>query len=267
MRRMDYHALTARMQQTWAAGDFNRVALGIVEASEQLVGALDVRPRERVLDVACGSGNAALVSARRHAEVRGIDYVPALVERARSRAVADGLAVTFQVGDAQELPFPDGSFDVALSVFGVIFAPDQERAAAELLRVCRPGGRIGLATWTPEGMGGDTFRVMAAHLPPPPDVKSPIRWGTAQGLRELFGDSVAIETTPRTFFQYYRDLDEMVDTFFQYFGPAVRARETVGPERFPALRADLARVFAGLNRATDNTAQVQCDYLQVIVRR
>ena len=254
------------MQQTWAAGDFNRIALGIIEASEQLVTAADVRPNERVLDVACGSGNAALIAARRHADVVGLDYVPALIERAELRAAAEGSHIEFHVGDAQALPYDDASFDVVLSVFGVIFAPDQEKAAAELLRVCRPGGRIALATWMPEGMGGETFKVMSAHVPPPPGIKPVVRWGTESGLRELFGPGPRIQAMPRIFHQRYRSVDHMVDVFFEYFGPCVRAREAVGAEGYPRLRQDLFDLFHRLNRATDGTAQVESQYLQVIVR-
>ena len=264
---MNNSELTARMQQTWAAGDFNRVALGITEASQALVSAVNVRPGERVLDVACGSGNAALAAAHRHAEVVGLDYVPALIERARKRAEAEGAAVDFRVGDAQALPFEDHAFDVVLSVFGVIFAPDQERAMAELLRVTRPGGRIALATWMPEGMGGETFRAMSRHVPPPPGARPVVRWGSEAGLEEIAGGAVTFQLTPRTFYQYYRSVDHMLDTFFQYFGPAVRAREAVGEAGYPALRRDLAEVFARLNRATDGTAQVASDYLQVIATK
>jgi len=264
---MNNSELTARMQQTWAAGDFNRVALGITEASQALVSAVNVRPGERVLDVACGSGNAALTAAHRHAEVVGLDYVPALIERARKRAEAEGAAVDFRVGDAQALPFDDHAFDVVLSVFGVIFAPDQERAMAELLRVTRPGGRIALATWMPEGMGGETFRAMSRHVPPPPGARPVVRWGSEAGLEEIAGGAVTFQLTPRTFYQYYRSVDHMLDTFFQYFGPAVRAREAVGEAGYPALRRDLAEVFTRLNRATDGTAQVASDYLQVIATK
>jgi ubiquinone/menaquinone biosynthesis C-methylase UbiE len=264
---MNNSELTARMQQTWAAGDFNRVALGITEASQALVRAVDVRPGERVLDVACGSGNAALAASHRHAEVVGLDYVPALIERARKRAEAEGSTVDFRVGDAQALPFEDHAFDVVLSVFGVIFAPDQEGAMAELLRVTRPGGRIALATWMPEGMGGETFRAMSRHVPPPAGAKPVVRWGTEEGLREISGGAVTFQLTPRTFHQYYRSVDHMLDTFFQYFGPAVRAREAVGDAGYPALRRDLAEVFSRLNRATDFTAQVASDYLVVIATK
>ena len=264
---MDNSALTSRMQQTWATGDFNRVAVGILDASDALVRAVDVRPGERVLDVACGSGNAALAAARRYADVVGLDYVPALIARARLRAEAEGTQVEFQVGDAQALPFPDNTFDVVISVFGVIFAPDQERAMTELLRVTRPGGRIGLATWMPEGMGGETFRAMSKYVPPPPGALPVVRWGTGEGLREIAGGSIDFTLNRRTFFQYYRSVDHMLDTFFQFFGPAVRARESVGEAGYPALRRDLGEVFGRLNRATDGTAQVASDYLEVLMTK
>ena len=264
---MNNAELTSRMQQTWATGDFNRVAMGIVHVSDALVRAVDVRPGERVLDVGCGSGNAALAAARRYADVVGLDYVPSLIARARLRAEAEGTQVEFQVGDAQALPFPDNAFDVVLSVFGVIFAPDQERAMAELLRVTRPGGRIALATWMPEGMGGETFRAMSKHVPPPPGAMPVVRWGTEEGLREISGGAATFTLTRRTFFQYYRSVDHLLDTFFQFFGPAVRAREAVGEAGYPALRHDLGEVFTRLNRATDGTAQIAAEYLEVIATK
>ncbi len=263
----DFSAITGRMQQTWATGDFNRIATVIASAAEDLVDAAQVRAGHRVLDVACGSGNAALAAARRHADVTGLDYVPTLVERARQRAEADQTPAEFHVGDAQALPYETASFDRVLSVFGVMFAPDHERAAAELLRVCKPGGTIALANWMPEDFGGDIFRTMAKHVPPPPGVKPGVRWGTAQGLGELLGHGGRVTHERRTVTQYFRSVDHMLDQFLTYFGPAVKAKEVVGEAGYPALRQDLGEVFARYNRATDGTAAVECAYMQAIVTR
>ena len=264
----DFTAITGRQQQTWATGDFNVVAMQIVGVAEALVAAADPRPGQRVLDVACGSGNTALVAARRYCEVIGLDYVPALVARARQRAAADGVAAEFREGDAQALPFPDRSFDVVLSTFGVMFAPDQEKAASELLRVCRPGGTIGLANWTPDGFGGDFFKVVAKHLPPPPaGLKPPSRWGTIDGLQELLGRGATIRTERRNIRQYYTSVAHAVETFKRYFGPIARAFEAVGPSGEAALTRDIAAMFEKYNRATDGTLVPDCDYLQVIATR
>src|SRR5690554_614112 len=184
-QRLDYQTITARQKEVWATGDFHEIARQNVIMGEALCAALDPHGGDRVLDIACGSGTAALIAARRYCEVSGIDYVPALIERAKRRAAAEGFNVDFRVADAQALPFPDASFDVALSVYGVQFAPDQERAASEMLRVCRLGGRIGLATPIQKGWSGDFFATNAKYMPPPPGVQPPLRWGTEAGLNEL----------------------------------------------------------------------------------
>jgi len=186
----DLAAIKSRQQTVWASGDYSNVGTRLVVIAEQLCETIDLRAGERVLDVATGNGITALAAARRYAEVTGIDYVPSLIERARTRAAADHLPVDFQVADAEALPFADGSFDVVLSTVGVMFAPDQARAAAELLRVCRSGGRIGLASWTPEGFLGQLFKLIASHAPPPEGLNSPMRWGSAADLRELLGEDV-----------------------------------------------------------------------------
>lgn len=262
---IDFGAITATQKQTWATGDFHQIARQNVVMAEALCEAVDPHARERVLDVGCGSGTAALVAARRYCEVTGLDYVPALIERAQKRAVADDLDVAFEVGDAQALPFPDGSFDVVLSVYGVQFAPDQEKAAQEMLRVCRPGGRIGLATPIPEGWSGDFFATNAKYAPPPPGVQPPLRWGTDPGLLDLLGaDTSSIDSEKRTALQYYRSVDHAVDLFLTYFGPAIRASEKGGEEH---LRNDLRAVFDRHNRATDGTAVIENTYLLTVAVR
>jgi SAM-dependent methyltransferase len=265
---VDFGDLTDRQRRMWTSGDFSVIARQVVPASEALCEKVDPRPGQRVLDVACGSGNAALVAARRYCEVTGIDYVAALIERARQRAAAEGTEIQFEVGDAQDLPFPDASFDVVLSVFGVMFAPDQERAAREILRVCRPGGRIGLACWMPEGWGGDLISAHARYLPPPPGLPPPMRWGTETGLADLLGPSVtSIEAAPRTVFQHFRSIDHALRTFRDSFGPTTRAFEILDPGGQHALAQDLTALFHRYNRAQGGTVSLECQYLEVAALR
>lgn len=261
--------ITARQRATWARGDFHMLALQVLAASEALVQTMDPHAGQRVLDVACGSGNAALVSARRYCEVTGIDYVPALLERASVRAAAEGTTIRFEVADAQALPFEDQSFDALTSVFGVMFAPNQTRAAQEMVRVCRPGGTIGLACWTPGGFAGQFFRAHARHLPPPPPgLAEPTRWGTEAGLRELFGGEVAFRFETRDVYQYFRSLEHALEVFRLYFGPTNGAFEAVGEAGQEALSRDLREVLAGVNVASDGTVVLKGEYLQAIgVRR
>jgi len=264
----DYRELTARGRQTWSSGDFNEIARQTMAVAEDLCREIDPRPNEAVLDIACGSGNLALVAARRYCDVSGIDLAPNLIERARTRAAAEGLAVDFRVGDAQELPYPDASFDVVTSVFGVMFAPDQERAARELLRVCRPGGRIALASWMPEAFGVDFFGAHARHAPPPPGTASPLRWGTPEVLDELLGAGAAgMSNAKRSSFAYYRSIPHAVSLFEAYFGPTIRAMSAVGEAGADDLRADLAEVFGRYNRADDGTAVVETQYMRTIATR
>lgn len=265
----DYEAVTERQQTIWATGDFNEIARLTMPMSEALCRAVDPRPGQRVLDLACGTGNAALVAGRRYCEVTGIDYVPALIERAKLRAVAEGMAIDFRVGDAQALPVPDASFDVVLSALGVMFAPDQEKAASELLRVARPGARIGLVSWMPEGFGGEFFAAHARYVPPPAGLQPPTRWGTEAGLEELIGAGTAsIESERRSIFAYFRSIDHAVELHRTYFGPTSRAFETVDAEARESLRRDIEAVFRRYDRATDGTAMIEYHYLQsTAVRR
>lgn len=261
----DYQAVTKAQQATWASGDFHEIARQNVVMAEAVCVAADPHGAESVLDVACGSGTAALVAARRYCEVTGIDYVPALVERARTRAAAEALEVDFRVADAQALPFPDGAFDAVLSVYGVQFVPDQRKAASELLRVCRPGGRIVLASPMPDGWSGDFFSTHGRYVPPPPGIDSPLRWGTDDGLGDLLGEGVrSLESEPRRGLQYYRSIDHAVEVFRRSFGPTIRAAEAAGPDGEQRLREDLEAVFARYNRATDGTAVVENTYLLTV---
>jgi SAM-dependent methyltransferase len=266
----DYAAITERLQTVWSTGDFGVLAPQIMTVSEQLIGALDPRAGDRILDVACGTGNAALVAARRYCEVTGIDFVPAFLERARLRAAAEGMPIDFLEADAQALPFPDASFDAVASVFGVMFAPDQERAAAELLRVCRPGGRIAMAAWMPEGFGGDLFAACARFLPPPPPGVQPgVRWGTDEGLDELLGHGASDLTTRRcTFFQHFRSIDHAMEVNRRYSGPTIRALEAVGPEGEDAVMDALSEVASRYDEGPPGGPVVmRCEYLQVVATR
>lgn len=263
MTEIDYTGITENQKETWTTGDFNEIARQNVVLAEALVEAVDPHPGQRVLDVACGSGTAALIAERRYCDVTGIDYVPGLIERATARAQANGRSIDFRVGDAQDMPFPDDSFDVVLSVYGVQFAPDQERAARELLRVCKPGGKIGLAGPISEGWSGDWFAVHAEYVPPPPGVRSPLRWGTEEGLAELLEPGVqSVESTQRTALQYYRSIDHAVEVFSTYFGPTIRTLEKVDSTNRERLFDDLTTIMSRYNRATDGTAIVENQYLQ-----
>ena len=264
----DYRGVTAKQQATWATGDFNEIARQVMTVSAATVDAVDPHAGQRVLDIACGSGNAALIAARRYCEVSGIDYVPALVERARQRAAAEGTKVDFQVGDAQELPFPDASFDAVMSVFGIMFAPDQERAAGELLRVCRPGAKIGLACWMPTEFGGEFFSAAARYVTPPAGVKPPVRWGTEAGVQELLGDGCSsLRVERRTFKQYYRSPEHALEVFKAYFGPVNRAYQIVPAERHDDMTRDFLDVWRRHNRAGDGTAVIESAYAQVLAVR
>jgi ubiquinone/menaquinone biosynthesis C-methylase UbiE len=266
--RPDFGAITARQQATWSAGDFSEVGRQVIPVSEALVEAVDPHAGQRVLDVACGAGNAALAAARRYCDVSGIDYVPSLIERAQERAAAERTPVDFRVADAQALPYADATFDAVLSVFGVMFAPDQEKAAAELLRVTKPGGKIGLACWMPEGMVFEFFGENSKRVPPPPGTKPGHRWGTEEGLRELYGDGIAkLETQKRTVHMYFKSADHAVDMFRRYFGPTVRAFEMAGTDGAEAFAQDLRRVYEKWNRATDGTGKFEAVYLQSIATR
>jgi SAM-dependent methyltransferase len=267
---IDYRSITERQRDTWGTGDFNEIARQIMPVSEDLNHALDPRPGQQVLDVACGSGNAALVAARRYCSVSGIDYVPALIERAKVRARAEGVDVDFRVGDAQAIPFADGSADIVVSVFGVMFAPDQKKAADELLRVCRPGGKIGLACWMPEGFGIDFFGAHARYAPPPDGIESPLRWGTEAGLKDLLGEGVAsIETERRSNSSHFKSIDHAIDVFSTYFGPTKKVLESLNGDdtATTGFLEDLRNVYSKHNVATDGTLSIKGDYLRIIARR
>jgi len=263
---MTEHAtVQAPQQQTWAAGDYAMIAGVTVLASELLCEAVDLRAGQRVLDVATGSGNTALAAARRWCDVTGLDFVPALLERARARAAAEQVPITFRKGDAEHLPVPDEAFDVVLSTFGVMFAPDQEQAARELLRVCRPGGKIGLANWTPDGFTGQGARVRAQYVPPPPGLSTPTLWETEEGLRTLFGAGIAaLHITRRSVIYRYRSAEHYLDHYRTYFGPTMRVFDTLPAEGQSRLRQALLENIHRFNQSGDATMVVPCDYLEVV---
>jgi SAM-dependent methyltransferase len=265
----DLQAVTQVQQQIWSKGDFAMVASLVYNASENLAEALDLVPDERVLDVACGSGNGAISAARRTwGGVVGADYVPSLLERGRERAAAERLDVDFVEADAQDLPFEDASFDVAMSIYGAMFAPDQEKTAAELLRVVKPGGRIGMGNWCPDGAVGAMFKTIAEHAPPPPGIPSPLAWGTEERVRELFGDGISeLRAERRVSRQPFRSADHYIEFFRKYFGPTQMAYERVGPEGEDALTEDLRSFLESANTAGDRAMVLEADYLEVIATR
>ena len=264
----DLAAVKQRQQQAWASGDFAMVASRIVLVAEQLCDSADLHAGWRVLDVATGSGNAAIAAARHGCTAVGVDYVPTLLERGRVRAEAEGLDVELLEGDAEALPFPDASFDAVTSVFGSMFAPDHEPAAAELLRVCRPGGTIALATWAPQGFIGDLFRTVGAHVPPPAGVRSPMLWGTESHLRELFGDGiVGLETAERTFTFRFRSPEEFVSFFRTWYGPTLKAFAALEGDARDALEHDLVALARRYNRLGDGATAIPSTYIEAVAVR
>ena len=265
---IDFAAIKARQKATWASGDFAVIGITLQIVGETLCEAVDLRAGERVLDVACGNGNAALAAARRFARVTGTDYVPALLEKAAARARADGLTVDFREADAEALPFEDGSFDVVLSTFGVMFAPNHAVAAAELRRVCRRGGRIGLATWTPTGFIGALLRLVGRHVPPPAGLLSPLLWGKREHLAELFGNGVSsLEVQHRDFNFRYGSAAHFIDTFRTYYGPTHKAFAALDEGGRAALTRDLEALLREHDRGGGASLVVPADYIEVVAVR
>jgi ubiquinone/menaquinone biosynthesis C-methylase UbiE len=265
---LDLETVKLRQQTTWASGDFGRIGVLLQIVGETLCEAVDVRAGDNVLDVAAGNGNASLAAARRYADVTSTDYVPELLAQGLRRADAEGLPLITRVADAEDLPFRDGEFDVALSTFGVMFAPDQERAAAEMLRVVRPGGRIGLANWTPEGFIGELFRVVGRFVPPPAGLVSPTAWGTETRIVELFGTRAADLRTERRQF-VFRNLSaaHWIDMFRRYYGPVLRAFEPLDATRKDELHGALLELLERRNVGGHETLMVPGEYLEVVIRR
>ncbi|HEX5655595.1 MAG TPA: class I SAM-dependent methyltransferase [Polyangiales bacterium] len=262
--RLDLNAIKTRQQAMWASGDFAVIGTTLQIVGETLCEAADVQAGERVLDVACGNGNALLAAARRGCRATGLDYVPELLARAQERAAADRLTVQLELGDAEQLPFGTGTFDAVLSTYGVMFAPDHARAASELLRVCKPGGRIGLANWTPEGFLGELLRTVAKHVPPPAGVASPLGWGSENNLRELFPGR-ELRIARKHFVFRYRSVEEFTDTMRRFYGPTFKAFEALQPEGQDALRHDMLALMSRHNRSATACA-VPGEYVEVIVQ-
>lgn len=264
----DLTAIKQRQQATWASGDFAVVGTTLQIVGEQLAEAADVCAGEQVLDVAAGNGNATLAAARRFAHVTSTDYVPTLLDKGRERARAEALPVTFQVADAEALPFAAASFDVVLSTFGVMFAPDQARAAREMLRVVKPGGRIGLANWTPDGLIGRLFKTIGAHLPPPAGLRSPALWGTPGHLAELFGlPASAIRCERRHFNMRYRSTAHWVQVFRDFYGPVHKAFGALDAAGQQALERDITALLEQANTTGTTSLVAPSEYLEVVITR
>jgi SAM-dependent methyltransferase len=264
----DLAAIKQKQQATWASGDFAVIGTTLQIVGETLAEAADIRAGETVLDVAAGNGNATLAAARRFATVTSTDYVPSLLEKGQQRAEAEGLAVTFQVADVEALPFADGSFDAVLSTYGAMFAPDQARTAAEMLRVTKAGGRIGLANWTPEGFIGRLFKVIGAHLPPPAGLKSPALWGTEARLQELFGASASQIRCERRHFNFrFASAAHWVQVFRDFYGPTHKAFAALPGAKGEALERDIVALLSEFNHAGAGSLVVPSEYLEVVITK
>ena len=265
----DFEAMKARQHGAWSSGDYALVGATLQIVGEELCEALDVRSGQKVLDVAAGNGNVTLAAARRWCDVTSTDYVPALLARGKLRADADGMNITFKEADAEALPFADGSFDVVVSSFGVMFTPNQDRAAAELARVCKRGGKIGLANWTPEGFVGQVFKTLGKYLPPPPaGAKSPALWGTEARLKEMFGaSSSAIRAERRNYVFRYRSPEHFLDFFRSYYGPILKAFAALDQANQQKLYQDLMALIGTANRADDGTMVLPGEYLEVVITK
>ncbi|KYG22019.1 SAM-dependent methlyltransferase [Bradyrhizobium sp. AT1] len=264
----DLAAVKQRQHGAWSSGDYAVVGTTLQIVGEQLCEALDLRAGSKVLDVAAGNGNATLAAARRWCDVTSTDYVPELLKRGQERAAADHLTVEFREADAEALPFADASYDVVLSTFGVMFTPDQDKAASELARVCKSGGKIGLANWTPQGFIGQLFKTIGKHLPPPAGVKSPALWGTRARLEEMFASQASdISAEPRMFVFRYRSPEHWLDVFKTFYGPTLKAFAALDESGQAALRRDLLALLCEFNHADDGTIVVHSEYLEVVITK
>jgi ubiquinone/menaquinone biosynthesis C-methylase UbiE len=264
----DFTAIKQRQQATWASGDYSTVGTTLQIVGESLAEAANVCADEMVLDVAAGNGNASLAAARRYAKVTSTDYVQALLDKGRNRAQAEHLPMQFQLADAEALPFANASFDVVLSTFGVMFTPDHHRAASEMLRVARPGGRIALANWTPAGFIGRLFKVIGAHVPPPAGVQPPALWGTEPHIVELFGAQAShIECLRRHFNFRYRSAAHFIDVFRDYYGPTHKAFAALDAAGAQSLERGITALLEELNVAGPGSMVVPSEYLEIVVTK
>ena len=265
---IDLDAVKARQQGAWSSGDYAVVGTTLQIVGEELCEALDLRSGQKVLDVAAGNGNASLAAARRWCDVIATDYVPALLDRARERAQAERLDIEFRQADAEALPFPDATFDVVVSTFGVMFTPDQDRAAAELVRVCKHGGKIGLANWTPEGFIGQLFKTIGKHVAPPAGIRSPGLWGTRLRIAEMFGAQAAFITAEQRHFVFrYRSPAHWLETFKTYYGPLLKAFVALDAAGQVTLEHDVMDLIAKFNRAVDGSVVIPSEYLEIVITR
>jgi ubiquinone/menaquinone biosynthesis C-methylase UbiE len=264
----DLAALKIRQQAAWSSGNYAVVGTTLQIVGEELCEALDLRSGRKVLDVAAGNGMASLAAARRWCDVISTDYVSSLLERGRARASAEGLTIEFKEADAEALPFADGTFDTVVSTFGVMFTPNQDQAAAELLRVCKSDGQIGLANWTPDGFIGQMFKTLGKYMPPPAGAKSPLLWGTRGRLTEMFGPaSISIRTESRNFNFRYRSAEHFLEVFKTYYGPMLKAFAALDAANQNGLKADLHALIARMNKANDGTMVVPSEYLEVVITK
>jgi SAM-dependent methyltransferase len=264
----DLAAIKTRQQGAWSSGDYAVVGTTLQIVGEELCEAIDLRAGQRVLDVAAGNGNVSLAAARRWCDVVATDYVPALLVRARERAEAERLPITIREADAEALPFENGSFDVVVSTFGVMFTPDQDRAASELLRVCRRGGKIGLANWTPDGFIGQLFKTIGRHMPPPAGVRPPSLWGQREHLDHLFSHGASsIQARRKHFVFRYRSPEHCLEVFKTFYGPVLKTFAALQPEAQAALRKDILWLITEFNRSGDDTMVVPSEYLEVVITR
>jgi len=265
---VDLTAVKTRQQAAWSTGNYAVVGTTLQIVGENLCEALDLRSTARVLDVAAGNGNASLAAARRWCDVTSTDYVPALLDSGRARAQAEGHTIQFQQADAENLPFPDASFDAVISTFGVMFTPNQEKAASELARVCIPGGRIGLANWTPESFIGQLFKTIAKYIPAAPGLQSPALWGTKARLEDLFSNTAQeIRTTTRTFVFRYRSPSHWIEVFRTYYGPINKTFGALDAQQQAAFTQDLLALMESRNRSGDGTLVLPSEYLEVVIER
>ena len=263
----DLAALKTRQQGAWSSGNYAVIGTTIQIVGETLCEAMDLRAGSRVLDVAAGNGNATLAAARRWCDVTSTDYVPALLDQGKARAKAEGLSITFQPADAEDLPFKDQSFDAVMSTFGVMFAPDQDKSSAELLRVCKNGGKIGMANWTPEGFIGQVFKTIGSHIPPLQGVKSPVLWGTEDRLDDLFGKAGTVASTEQTFSFRYKSPAHWIEVFRTWYGPMNKAFAALPDPQKAVLEQDLTTVINRFNRAKDGTMVAPSTYLEVVITK
>jgi ubiquinone/menaquinone biosynthesis C-methylase UbiE len=265
---LDLKAAKSKQHVAWSSGDYAIIGSTLQIVGEQLAEAMDLRAGQKVLDVAAGNGNVTLAAARRWCDVTSTDYVQELLDHGRRRAEADGLTVEFRIADAEDLPFQDASFDAVVSTFGAMFSPDQDRTASEMLRVCRSGGKIGLANWTPAGFIGRIFKIIGKYLPPPAGMKSPLLWGTREWIELTFrGQALNILSEPRMFNFRYRSPQHFLDFFRAYYGPMLKAFEALDAAGQKGLARDLIALIDEMNTAGDGTMLVAGEYLEVVITK